>query len=132
MREEAAIFSGVPLDLASGAAAGSVLTKAVVRAADRLGLSSAVLARVLGLSAPTVTRMRRGDYVVDGKPFELAVLLVRLYRSLDAIAGGDDAVAAAWMQAPNSALQDRPVNLVQKVAGLIHVIQYLDARRALG
>jgi hypothetical protein len=119
-------------DLASGLEARRVLSRAVLRAGDHLGLSSAALARVLGLSGPTLTRMRRGDYLLDGKGFELGVLFVRLYRSLDAIVGGDDHVAAQWMQAPNLALGEKPANLVQKVTGLFHVIHYLDARRAIG
>jgi hypothetical protein len=92
-----------------------------------------VLARVLGLSAPTITRMRQGSFVLErnDKAFELAALFVRLYRSLDAIVGGDDRVAAQWLRSQNAALQDKPVNLIQKVTGLLDVLQYLDARRAL-
>lgn len=116
---------------ADGLNSGLILTKAVVRAGDFLRLPNAVLAKVLGLSGPTMTRMRRGEYELDGKPFELAALLVRLYRSLDAIVGGDDGVAAQWMQAENTALGEKPVNLIQKVTGLFNVIQYLDSRRAI-
>jgi hypothetical protein len=109
----------------------AVLTKAVVRAADHLDLPNATLAKVLGLSGPTITRMRRGEYALEGKPFELATLFVRSYRSLDAIVGGDAKVAAQWLQSENTVLRDRPVNLIQKITGLVHVIQYLDARRAI-
>ncbi len=111
----------------------SVVTKAVLRAADRLGIRNNVLARVVGVSEPTVSRMRRGDYLLtkEQKPFELAVLFIRLYRSLDAIVDGDDAVAQGWMQNENTALNGRPLALIQSVAGLINVIQYLDARRAV-
>lgn len=116
---------------ATDAPAGVVLTKAVLRAADHLHLSNAVLADVLGLSGPTITRMRRGEYLLNGKAFELAAIFVRIYRSLDAIAGGDAHVAARWLQAENTVLKDRPANLIRKVTGLFHVIHYLDARRAL-
>ena len=111
----------------------SVVSKAALRAADRLGIRNTVLARIVGVSEPTVSRMRRGDYLLtkDQKPFELAVLFIRLYRSLDAIVDGDDAVAQSWMQNENTALNGRPLTLIQTVAGLINVIQYLDARRAV-
>ena len=111
----------------------AVVTKAALRAADRLGIRNTVLARIVGVSEPTVSRMRRGDYLLtkDQKPFELAVLFIRLYRSLDAIVDGDDAVAQSWMQNENTALNGRPLTLIQTVAGLINVIQYLDARRAI-
>ena len=111
----------------------SVVTKAALRAADRLGIKSTVFARIVGVSEPTVSRMRRGDYLLtkDHKAFELAVLFIRLYRSLDAIVDGDDTVAQSWMQNENTALNGRPLTLIQSVAGLINVIQYLDARRAV-
>lgn len=110
-----------------------VVTKAALRAADRLGIRNTVLARIVGVSEPTVSRMRRGDYLLtkDQKPFELAVLFIRLYRSLDAIVDGDDMVAQNWMQNENATLNGRPLALIQSVAGLVNVIQYLDARRAV-
>lgn len=111
-----------------------VLTKAALRAADHLGMTSKLLATVLGLSEASVSRMRSGDYLLQRgqKSFELAVLFVRLYRSLDAIVGGDDAVAGAWLCNNNTALGDKPVALIQTIPGLMNVIHYLDARRAVG
>jgi hypothetical protein len=111
---------------------GVVLTKATIRAADRLGMSQRTLANVLGLSESAISRMKSGDYVLDrGKPFELAALFVRLYRSLDAVVSGDDTTASEWLRNDNLALKARPVDLIQKVQGLVHVIQYLDTRRAI-
>lgn len=114
-------------------AESAVVTKALLRAAARLGIADNALARVIGVSPPTVSRMRRGAYALaqGQKPFELAVLFIRLYRSLDAIVGGDDAVASAWMRNANTVLAARPIELIQTVAGLVHVIEYLDSRRAI-
>ena len=111
----------------------AVVTKAVLRAAERLGLTNKVLASVIGLSEATVSRMRSGKHQLQEgqKPFELAVLLVRLYRSLDAIVGGDDAVAGTWLRSPNAVLGSEPLGAIQTVPGLTDVIQYLDARRAV-
>ncbi|MGB7043080.1 MAG: antitoxin Xre/MbcA/ParS toxin-binding domain-containing protein [Xanthobacteraceae bacterium] len=108
------------------------LTKATLRAADKLGLKNRILASIIGVSEPTVSRMSKGAYFLqpDEKSFELSALFVRLYRSLDAIVGGDEKVAQSWFTNQNSALGDTPINLVRKVSGLIHVIQYLDSRRA--
>ncbi len=110
-----------------------VITRATLRAADRLGLRNNVLAKIVGVSEPTVSRMRKGEYVFERgqKSFELAILFVRLYRSLDAVVGGDDKIAAAWIKNKNTALDDTPLELIQKIAGLSNVIAYLDARRAL-
>jgi len=77
--------------------------------------------------------MRSGDYMLQPgqKAFELAVLFVRLYRSLDAVVGGDDAVAGAWLKNRNTMLDADPLTLIQTAPGLMNVIQYLDARRAV-
>jgi hypothetical protein len=111
---------------------GAVLTKAVLRAAARLDVPAKVLAAVLGVSEASVSRMKRNDFSLDAgtKPFELGVLFVRLFRSLDAILGGDETVARAWMRNPNEAMGAPPIARIQTVTGLVDVIAYLDARRA--
>lgn len=112
---------------------GTVLTKAVLRAADKLAVTQAALARILGVSEAQVSRMRKGGSILeaDTKPFELGVLFVRLFRSLDAIVGGDEAAARAWLANPNLALGAKPAEKIRAVAGLMDVIAYLDARKAL-
>src|SRR5262249_39689070 len=112
---------------------GPVLTKAALRAAERLGVSNKSLARIVGLSEASVSRMGSGAYTLapGDKAFELAAMFVRLFRSLDALVHGDDAVAAAWMKNPNAALGGVPLDVIQTVPGLVHVLAYLDARRAL-
>ena len=111
----------------------AVVTKAVLRAAEALGLTAKRLAQVIGASEPTVSRMRTGGYQLDpnSKPYELAVLLIRVFRSLDAIAGGDPAVVRQWLTHDNSALGGRPIERITTIAGLVDVLAYLDARRAL-
>ena len=109
-----------------------VLTKAVLRAADILGLNQATLATVLGVSASTVTRMRAGQYQIEknSKGWELAALLVRLYRGLDAIMASDETALRAWMQGPNTDLHATPESLIATITGLVHTVAYVDAHRA--
>jgi Protein of unknown function (DUF2384) len=109
-----------------------VLTKALLRAAELLGLSSAVLARILGVSEASVSRLGAGARTVEpqSKEGELALLLVRVYRSLDALVGTDAAQRKAWLQGHNRALNGRPVDLIQRTDGLVNVVAYLDAMRA--
>ncbi|MDM9623582.1 MbcA/ParS/Xre antitoxin family protein [Rhizobium sp. S96] len=111
----------------------AVITKAAVNAADRLGISARTLSAVLGLSEATVSRMKRQDYLLDrgSKSFELAILLVRLFRSLDAIVGGDEAVARQWLRNANTAFGATPLEKIVSISGLTDVIAYLDARRAI-
>lgn len=112
--------------------AGPVLTKAVVRAADRLGLTGRQLAGIVGVSEATVSRWRRGESLLEPatKSFELAALLVRVFRSLDAITGGDEVVSRRWLHASNLALAARPIERMAQVQGLVDVATYLDGRRA--
>ena len=121
-----------PHHVARNSEAGAVLSKAALRAADRLGLSGRQLADIVGVSEATVSRWKRGESLLEqgSKPFELAALLVRIFRSLDAITGGDEAVARRWLTAPNAALAARPLERMTQVQGLVDVTTYLDARRA--
>lgn len=109
-----------------------VLAKAVLRAGALLGLTNVVLAKVLGVSEAGVSRLAAGQRTIDPrtKEGELALLLVRAYRSLDALVGADESARRAWMSSHNSALNGRPVDLVVRAEGLASVVSYLDAMRA--
>jgi len=106
----------------------TVVTKAVRRAAQKLGLTHAQLAEVLGVSASTVSRLESTP-LSRPKAIELALLLIRVYRSLIGVVGSDEA-AAQWLATDNGYLQARPVDLVQRVEGLTETLRYLDAMRA--
>ena len=113
--------------------ADAVLTRAVTRAAELLGLSASLLARVLGVSEASVSRMSAGTRRLNpaSKEGELALLLVRAYRSLDALVGADDAQRRAWMAGHNHALGGAPIDLIQRADGLVAVVAYLDGMRAV-
>lgn len=102
------------------------------RAADLLGLTNAALARTIGVSEATASRLRAGNYMLEPgtKPYELALLLVRLFRGLDAVVGGDEASLRSWMVTANQALRGVPRDLVQTAAGLVAAVDYVDAARA--
>ena len=107
------------------------LGKAVTRAAELLGLSQQSLATVLGVSRPTVTRLVHGRYLLSrhrAHEWEMATLLVRLFRSLDALVGHGEA-ARVWLGGPNTDLGTRPLDLILSAEGLVRVLHYLDAHR---
>jgi transcriptional regulator with XRE-family HTH domain len=106
-----------------------VLTRALLRAAERLGLSQKDLAPILGVSPSTLSRLPRRPLDPRSKEGELGILFVRLYRSLDALLGGNAEACRRWFHAPNRHLGGTPAELVRSVAGLVHVIEYLDAMR---
>ena len=122
-----------PTDTSAGPKAAAVLAKALVRAANAAGLSQRALARMLGVSEATASRIARGRGLdPDSKEGELALAFLRLYRSLDALLGGNQAQVRAWMAAPNQHLGGRPAELVQTAVGLFHAAEYLDALRGRG
>ncbi len=111
-----------------------VLSKAVVNTADRLGFTKNKLSKVLGLSPATVTRLYTLSYELSPgkKEWDFGVLLVRLFRSLDAIVGGSREDALAWLNSENKGLAGRkPVDLVETTEGLVSVVHYLDACRGV-
>jgi len=109
-----------------------VLSRATVRAARFLGVAQAELAQVIGVSDATLSRLANGQKYLDpgSKPWQLAALFVRLFRSLDAIVGSDDAAAQAWLRGDNQALGGVPLALIREPAGLVRTVDYLDAARA--
>jgi hypothetical protein len=113
-------------------AEAQVVAKAAIRAAALLDIPSTVLAKVLGVSDASISRMRAGKFNLEQSPkaFELSVLFVRLFRGLDAIVGGDAAAARSWLRTENAALRGKPITLIQSVTGLTQTVQYVDARRA--
>lgn len=107
-----------------------VLAKAVLSAAGRLGLRNRQLAAVIGSSEASVSRLQTGRGLdPETKEGELALLFLRLYRSLDALVGGDEQQAQAWLTADNDHLGGIPVERMRTVEGLVDVVQYLDAMR---
>jgi transcriptional regulator with XRE-family HTH domain len=121
-----------PLKVKPAADAAATLTRAALRAAEFLQLPQADLARILGVSEATVSRLASGQKRLDpgGKPWQFAALFVRLFRSLDAIVGSDDGAARAWLRSDNSALGGVPLELIRDAAGLVRTVDYLDSARA--
>lgn len=114
----------------SGPRAAAVLTKALVRACRNLGLAQRDLAALLGVSESSVSRLHRNRAIDPAtKEGELALLFLRVYRSLDAVVGGDREKSRTWFHARNRHLGGIPAERVLTVAGLVAVADYLDAMR---
>lgn len=116
---------------ASRPSAAAVLSKATVRAAGQLQLRQAQLAKVLGLSAATASRLTAGTWQLSpgSKTWELAAAFVRLYRALSAVTGGGTQAMRDWLQSDNDALGGRPAERILSAEGLFNVVRYLDAAR---
>ena len=115
---------------ASTPEAGVVLAKATLRAAELLGMPDAHLARVIGVSAASLSRVRTAARAIDpgSKEGELALTFLRMYRSLSALLG-DTASCRGWFRSDNRHVRGVPAELVKTIGGLVHVTEYLDAMR---
>ncbi|MEP6507428.1 MAG: MbcA/ParS/Xre antitoxin family protein [Gemmatimonadales bacterium] len=116
--------------IASGVDPSVVLAKASLSAASRLGLRHRQLAEIIGTSEASVSRLQgRRSLDPATKEGELALLFLRLFRSLDALVGGDDVKARDWLHAANDHVGGIPADRIRTVEGLVDVVQYLDAMR---
>ncbi|WP_346839339.1 MbcA/ParS/Xre antitoxin family protein [Microbulbifer sp. SAOS-129_SWC] len=99
-------------------------------AAAALGLGNAELMGVLGLSRSALGRLKQSGAIdPHSKTGEIAMLLIRIYRSLVPLNGGDSANIQHFMQTPNRHLGGRPAELIQRLDGLAYTCAYLDALR---
>ena len=106
---------------------GQVLGKAVLRAAERLGISRDELGRVIGRDRSSISR---SGVAPESKSGELALLLIRCYRSLAVMVDDDPAQIRHWMATKNRHTGGIPRRQIQTVPGLVAVTGYLDAIRA--
>ena len=104
-----------------------LVAEACGRAAPALGLSRDELTAVVGKHRAGVDRTGLDPAAKEG---ELALLFLRVYRSLHALCGGDQALMRHWIEQPNHHLGEQPPRLLlARIEGLTRVASYLDALR---
>jgi len=109
-----------------------ILKKAVFKAAKLWELSHKELAKIIGASEATISRLNKEDargINPQSKEGELAILFVRAFRALDAFLGNVMENERQWLNAYNHALNGAPIERMQSVSGLVAVVNYLDAIR---
>ena len=109
-----------------------VLTKALIAMAQILQLNQKELSEIIRLSPATLSRLfNKSEVLINPETNEgqLALLLLRLYRSLDALFGGNPNQCRLWLRSNNKHLNGMPIDLIKSIEGLVFVIQYLDAMR---
>ncbi|WP_371234060.1 antitoxin Xre/MbcA/ParS toxin-binding domain-containing protein [Pseudomonas sp. QE6] len=110
-------------------AADAVLAKAVLTAREHLAMTQQELAAIVGVERSAVSRWKQGGLRVDSKTGELALLLVRVYRALFALFGGNLEDMRHFLRTDNRHLNGVPLQLMEQVQGLVTVVEYLDAIR---
>lgn len=108
--------------------------------ADVLGRSTFAALQSLGFRRDDVSEIigrNRSSVVRNGinpgsKEGEMALLMIRIYRSLYALMGGDSENMQHFMRTANSGTGGVPAEQIRSVSGLVTVCEYLDAMRARG
>jgi len=107
-----------------------VLSKALLNSKEHLGLTDSELGEIIGKDRTYFTRLRnRSVLEPDSKEGELALHVIRIYRSLYALEGGDIEAMEEWLNTANKHLSATPKELLKNVQGLVNVVEYLDAMR---
>lgn len=98
------------------------ITKAIENVKVNLALSSETLEEIIGVdpnSAAPITN--------DSQYFECVELLIRVYRSIYAMTGGNGEAMRHWLNTPNYDFLDQaPIDRMKCRAGLVEAVNYLD------
>ena len=103
-----------------------VLTKALLKAGKELGLNQKMIGKIIGKDQSSISR---GAVSPESKSGEIAKILIRCYRSLYAMVGGNVEQMRHWMQTENLHTGGVPAQQLTSIEGLTTVVRYLDAIR---
>jgi len=104
-----------------------LVAEACERAIQVLGLSRDELSAVVGKHRTIIDSTALDP---NTKERELALLLLRAYRSMHALFGGDHTLMRNWLEQPNHHLgEQQPRLLLVRIEGLNRFANYLDALR---
>jgi DNA-binding XRE family transcriptional regulator len=109
--------------------ADAVLAKALLNTREQLGLTQQELADIVGVHRTAISRWADSGLRPQSKTGELALLLIRVYRALFALFGGNLQDMRHFLRTDNRHLAGVPLELMGQVQGLVHVVEYLDAIR---
>ncbi|SDG74207.1 Helix-turn-helix [Pseudomonas benzenivorans] len=109
--------------------ADAVLAKALLNTREQLGLTQQELADIVGVHRTAISRWADSGLRPQSKSGELALLLIRAYRALFALFGGNLEDMRHFLRTENRHLAGVPLALMGQVQGLVHVVEYLDAIR---
>jgi inorganic triphosphatase YgiF len=110
-----------------------ILSHAVAEVARHLEINSTELGVIIGISQSSASRLMRDEISIRErtKEWELAALLVRLYRGLYSIVGSNNQLAKDWLKSRNLAFGNEiPLVVIKQASGLVHACDYIDAHRA--
>lgn len=108
-----------------------VIAKAVARAMNGLGLPDRALQLIGGFGEPLASHILRGERGIEpaSEAGRRSLMLIQLFRALDALVEGDGVKRRAWMTSHNAALDGIPASLITSEEGLVRTLAHLERMR---
>lgn len=107
-----------------------VLAIALDNLKNILDISNNEICEIIGMHRNTLSRSLSNRKIDSkSKEGECSLLLIRIYRSLFALNGGNIDAMKHWLRTNNRHIQGVPLETMKTVLGLSRVVNYLDAIR---
>jgi len=104
-----------------------VLAKALLNTADQLGLKQSQIASVIGVHRSSINRLKKKPRLDPiTKKGELALLLIRIYRAVYVLTGGNSEWIHYFMNSYNKAISGVPIEQIQNIRGLVKVLHFVE------
>jgi len=100
-----------------------VLSKAVLKAGENLGLSCLEITKIIGCNVDILESYGVNPGSTEGQK---ALILIRIYEGLFALVGDDTSQINHWMHSKIKSLNGIPADLVSEPHGLERIIGYID------
>lgn len=107
----------------------AVLAKAATRASAVLGLDKGCLLKVLGCSDREDIEAEMNHRTCC---LQRGLKLIRIYRALFILSGGDEMAMKTWMRNENRSINAVPAEIIQCSGGLESVLFYLERLETIG
>ncbi|MFK8042654.1 MbcA/ParS/Xre antitoxin family protein [Congregibacter sp.] len=107
----------------------AVLARSLLAAAAELGVSRSDIGAIIGRNRTSIDRKGVDP---DSKAGELALMFIRIYRSLFALMGGDTDNMRHFLRTENLGTRGVPFEQLHNIQGIVAVCGYLDAMRGKG
>lgn len=118
------------MNIESKPSESQVLAIAVDNLKNILDISNNELSEIIGMHRNTLARSLSNKKIdIKSKEGQCSLLLIRIYRSLFALNGGNIDAIKHWLRTNNRHIQGVPLEIMKTILGLARVVNYLDAIR---
>ncbi|TNC80801.1 MAG: XRE family transcriptional regulator [Oleiphilus sp.] len=107
-----------------------VLGDSLMRSIELMGIRKQDCEQIIGVSKTGMRNIMLRGVDPESKTGELCMYLVRVYRALYSLVGGNKKQMKHWLHTPNKAFGSaEPVAHMKRVEGLLEVLRYCDGMR---